>query len=149
MSVQSVQSVQICQTYNLTTKSLHRTSAKMNPSCCWNFLQNLQKTLYIIVLVDNRGTYIMPWWTMELRRVLQIMRSAHCTMTMAMKKAVWQVYSSTLRWAYVCSNTSATTVRNAFHQVLIYVLFPQLKLTSESGLSWWPHQLFGMEFTPS
>lgn len=39
----------------------------------------------------------MPCWKIELRRVLQMIRSAHCTTTIEMKKAVWQVYSKVLR----------------------------------------------------
>lgn len=46
----------------------------------------------------GRGdTHFMPCWKTELRRVLQMMRSAHCTTTMLAKKAVWQVNSTTLR----------------------------------------------------
>ena len=44
----------------------------------------------------------MPCWRMQLRRVLQMIRSVHCTITIATKNAVWHVYSSTLRSAYVC-----------------------------------------------
>ena len=33
-------------------------------------------------------TYTMPWWMTELRRVLQMMRSVHCTITMDTKNAV-------------------------------------------------------------
>ena len=44
----------------------------------------------------------MPWWTMELRRVLQMIKSAHCTTTMETKKAVWHVYSSVFLSRYVC-----------------------------------------------
>jgi hypothetical protein len=39
---------------------------------------------------------------MEFRRVLQIIKSAHCTITMVTKKAVWQVYSSSFLSRYVC-----------------------------------------------
>ena len=63
-------------------------------------------------------TYVIPWWTTELRRVLQMMRSVHCTITMAVKKAVWHVYSSTLRWAYVC-NGNAFALSNNTHMTLI------------------------------
>ncbi|KYN38457.1 hypothetical protein ALC56_07164, partial [Trachymyrmex septentrionalis] len=38
----------------------------------------------------------------ELRRVLQTIKSAHCTITIDTKKAVWQVNSSVLRSLYVC-----------------------------------------------
>lgn len=41
--------------------------------------------------------HFMPCWKTELRRVLQMMRSAHCTTTMLAKKAVWQVNSTTFR----------------------------------------------------
>lgn len=40
----------------------------------------------------------MPWWTIELRRVLQTMRSAHWTITIEMKNEVWQVYSRIFRF---------------------------------------------------
>lgn len=43
------------------------------------------------------GAHFMPCWKTELRRVLQMMRSAHCTTTMLAKKAVWQVNSTTFR----------------------------------------------------
>lgn len=43
----------------------------------------------------------MPWWTIELRRVLHTIKSAHCTTTIETKNAVWQVYSSVLRSRYV------------------------------------------------
>lgn len=39
----------------------------------------------------------IPWCTSEFRRVLQMIKSAHCTTTIAVKKAVWQVYSNVLR----------------------------------------------------
>lgn len=39
----------------------------------------------------------MPCWKTEFRRVLQMIKSAHCTTTIDTKKAVWQVYSSVLR----------------------------------------------------
>ena len=31
----------------------------------------------------------MPWWYIESSRVLQITKSAHCTMTIDMNAAVW------------------------------------------------------------
>ena len=40
---------------------------------------------------------LIPCWNTESLRVLQMMRSAHWTTTMETKKAVWQVYSRTLR----------------------------------------------------
>lgn len=43
----------------------------------------------------------IPWWTIELRRVLQIIKSAHCTTTMDTKKAVWHVYSNVFLSRYV------------------------------------------------
>ena len=48
------------------------------------------------------GPHFMPCWKTELRRVLQMMRSAHCTTTMLAKNAVWHVNSTTLRCSYVC-----------------------------------------------
>ena len=50
-------------------------------------------------------TYVIPWCMMEFLRVLQIIRSVHCTITIDMKNAVWHVYSSTFRWAYVYTHT--------------------------------------------
>ena len=47
--------------------------------------------------------HLMPCWKMDRRLVLLISRSAHCTMTMEVKKAVWQVYSTTFRWPEVCN----------------------------------------------
>lgn len=44
-----------------------------------------------------RAQFRMPWWKSELRRVLQMIKSAHCTTTIDTKNAVWQVYSSVLR----------------------------------------------------
>lgn len=44
-----------------------------------------------------RAQLRIPWCTIELRRVLQIIKSAHCTTTMDTKNAVWQVYSRALR----------------------------------------------------
>lgn len=44
-----------------------------------------------------KAQFLIPWWKMELRRVLQMMISAHCTTTIDMKKAVWQVNSNVLR----------------------------------------------------
>lgn len=35
-----------------------------------------------------KAQFLIPWWKMELRRVLQIMISAHCTTTIDTKKAV-------------------------------------------------------------
>lgn len=46
----------------------------------------------------------IPWCTIEFRRVLQTIKSAHCTTTIDTKKAVWHVYSSVLRSRYVCNN---------------------------------------------
>ena len=34
------------------------------------------------------ATYVIPCWNSELRRVLQMIKSVHCTMTIEMKKAV-------------------------------------------------------------
>lgn len=47
----------------------------------------------------------IPWWTIEFRRVLQIIKSAHCTTTIDTKKAVWHVNSSVFRSRYVCKWT--------------------------------------------
>lgn len=48
-------------------------------------------------VVPVGGAHFMPCWKTELRRVLQMMRSAHCTTTMLAKKAVWHVNSTTFR----------------------------------------------------
>uniref|UniRef100_A0A6B0U5M6 Putative secreted protein n=1 Tax=Ixodes ricinus TaxID=34613 RepID=A0A6B0U5M6_IXORI len=50
-----------------------------------------------------RTWFLMPWCRMEFLLVLQMIKSAHCTMTMETKKAVWQVYSRVLRFLYVHS----------------------------------------------
>lgn len=49
-------------------------------------------------------TYFIPCWRMEFRLVLQMIRSAHWTMTMLAKKAVWQVYSTIFLLWYVWWN---------------------------------------------
>lgn len=49
----------------------------------------------------------MPWCTMELRLVLQMIRSAHCTTTIDTKNAVWQVYSRVFLSRYVYNITSS------------------------------------------
>lgn len=51
----------------------------------------------VVAVVVAVGTHFMPCWKTELRRVLQMMRSAHCTTTMLAKKAVWHVNSTTFR----------------------------------------------------
>lgn len=43
----------------------------------------------------------MPCWKTELRLVLQMMTSAHCTTTILTKKAVWQVNSTIFLCSYV------------------------------------------------
>lgn len=44
-------------------------------------------------------THFIPCWKTEFLLVLQMIRSAHCTMTMLTKKAVWQVNST----IFLCS----------------------------------------------
>lgn len=44
-----------------------------------------------------RAQFLMPWWTIELRLVLQTIKSAHWTITMETKNAVWHVYSKVFR----------------------------------------------------
>lgn len=44
-------------------------------------------------------TYFIPCWKTEFLRVLQMIKSAHCTTTMLTKKAVWQVNST----IFLCS----------------------------------------------
>lgn len=46
----------------------------------------------------------MPCWKTEFLRVLQMIRSAHCTTTMLTKKAVWHVNSTTFLCSYVCKS---------------------------------------------
>ena len=41
--------------------------------------------------------FFMPCWNTEFFLVLQMIKSAHCTITMDTKKAVWQVYSKIFR----------------------------------------------------
>lgn len=58
-------------------------------------------------LVSGRVTHLMPCWNTELRLVLQMMTSAHCTTTILTKNAVWQVNSTILRCSYVCADSRA------------------------------------------
>lgn len=51
--------------------------------------QQLRRRLQTI----RRLTHVMPCWNREFLLVLQMMRSAHWTTTMLLKKAVWQVNS--------------------------------------------------------
>lgn len=46
-------------------------------------------------------TYFIPCWKTEFLLVLQMIRSAHCTTTMLVKKAVWQVNSTIFLCSYV------------------------------------------------
>lgn len=46
-------------------------------------------------------THFMPCWNTELRLVLQMMTSAHCTTTILTKKAVWHVNSTIFLCSYV------------------------------------------------
>ena len=41
--------------------------------------------------------FFMPCWNTEFFLVSQMIKSAHCTITMDTKKAVWQVYSKIFR----------------------------------------------------
>ena len=54
-----------------------------------------------ILLQNNCCTHFMPCWNTELRLVLQIMTSAHCTTTILTKKAVWHVNSTIFLCSYV------------------------------------------------
>lgn len=47
-------------------------------------------------------THFMPCWNTELRLVLQMMTSAHCTTTILTKNAVWHVNSTIFLCSYVC-----------------------------------------------
>ena len=47
--------------------------------------------------------FFMPCWNTELRLVLQMIRSAHWTITIDTKNAVWHVNSRILRSLYVHS----------------------------------------------
>uniref|UniRef100_A0A1A9ZK35 Uncharacterized protein n=1 Tax=Glossina pallidipes TaxID=7398 RepID=A0A1A9ZK35_GLOPL len=38
-----------------------------------------------------KAQFLMPCWNIEFRRVLQMIKSAHCTTTIDTKNAVWQV----------------------------------------------------------
>ena len=49
--------------------------------------------------VHCSSPHFIPCWKREFIRVLQMMRSAHCTITMLAKNPVWQVYSNLLRWS--------------------------------------------------
>lgn len=46
-------------------------------------------------------TYFIPCWKTEFRLVLQMIRSAHCTITILVKKAVWHVNSTIFLCSYV------------------------------------------------
>ena len=64
-------------------------------------------------------TYVIPCVKSEFLLVLQMIRSAHCTITILTKNAVWQVYSRILRWSKVCKKGEIYTlarspVRNHF-----------------------------------
>ena len=77
----------------------------LDSCCCYS------KTLIV-------NSYFIPCWKMELILVLQISRSAHCTITMLTKNPVWHVYSSVLRWAKLYSSwtnkpTHHFSMRNA------------------------------------
>lgn len=56
----------------------------------------------------------------ELRRVLQMIKSAHCTTTMETKKAVWQVYSMSLRDLYVYGRGNGISLRSLTNALSTY-----------------------------
>lgn len=62
--------------------------------CC--VLENTESTSKSSM---DRLTYFIPCWKTEFLRVLQMIKSAHCTTTMLTKKAVWQVNST----IFLCS----------------------------------------------
>lgn len=64
----------------------------------------------------------MPCWNTELRLVLQMMTSAHCTTTMLTKNAVWQVNSTILRCSYVCTERGDGKMAGAYE-----ILFHELQ----------------------
>lgn len=61
------------------------------------FSLTFSKTDYQDYLKNQVFTHFMPCWNTELRLVLQMMTSAHCTTTILTKKAVWHVNSTILR----------------------------------------------------
>lgn len=59
-----------------------------------------QSTIFFFLNTLHQNiSYFMPCWKREFLLVLQMMRSAHWTMTMLAKKLVWQVYST----IFLCS----------------------------------------------
>lgn len=66
-----------------------------------------------------RAQLRIPWWTIELRRVLQMIKSAHCTTTMETKKAVWHVYSNVFLSRYVCGQHTLSHVARWRHLQLL------------------------------
>ena len=79
----------------------------------------------------------MPWWMMEFLRVLQMSRSVHCTITMDIKNAVWHVNSSTLRWAYVYTDTQThrRTDRQTYRRTATCFAI-QTSLTFNNSTAW-------------
>lgn len=47
------------------------------------------------------STYFIPCWKTEFLLVLQMIKSAHCTITILVKKAVWHVNSTIFLCSYV------------------------------------------------
>lgn len=66
------------------------------------------KAIWPASSAESAHAHFMPCWKTEFRRVLQMIRSAHCTTTMLAKKAVWQVNSTTFRCSYVCREGTHT-----------------------------------------
>lgn len=60
-------------------------------------------------------THFMPCWNTELRLVLQMMTSAHCTTTILTKNAVWHVNSTIFLCSYVCG---ARTRKHVYNMLL-------------------------------
>lgn len=98
----------------------------------------------------------MPCWKRELRRVLQISKSAHCTMTIDTKKAVWQVYSSCFRASYVYKNGIRLELLCLATYICVNYPYPFLSVRvlevvdgsgiphfTDSQKSAWPESAFG------
>lgn len=68
----------------------------------WTTCPNFEATVPIYPTARSSATtkitYFIPCWKSDSLLVLQMIRSAHCTMTMETKNAVWHVYSNFFLW---------------------------------------------------
>ncbi len=66
-------------------------------------------------------THFIPCWKTELRLVLQMIRSAHCTTTMLAKNAVWHVNSTIFLCSYVWENETLVWYNNITYEDFIKI----------------------------